>query len=144
MPSLRDDLLAFFRGFPKSLKPVGENDADIVLVSDEVKKPVPLDSLVEVLGFLSEYADDVTREGDDLVYRTYDIYRHFAEWAKKHGVETSISVDWAIEFVREARLRKAGEAYEVVLKYIVYLIKPKTVPLDEVLKALHDGKEIKG
>ena len=136
MSGLWDDLLAFFRGYPKSLRPVGETDADIILVSDEVEKPVPPDSLVIVLEILSEYADDVTREGEDLVYRTYDIERHFADWAREHGVETSIDVNWDIELVREARLRKVGDAYEVVLKYIVYLIKPKTVTPDEVMKAL--------
>ena len=132
-------LEAFFRGYPRSLKPAAENDAHVVLTSDEQKLCIPPNLVVEVRRFLSEYADDVTYEGSKIVYRTYDVGSDFAAWIQKHGVKTDIISGYDFEFVREARLTGTRDVREVRLKYTVYLIKPKTVSFNEVVKTIGGG-----
>ena len=132
-------LEAFFKGYPKSLKPAAENDAHVVLTSDEQKLCIPPNSVDEVQRFLSEYADDVTYEGSEIVYRTYDVGSDFAAWVQKHGVKTDIISGHDFEYVREAMLVRTRYVREVRLKYTVYLIKPKTVSFNEVVKNIGGG-----
>ena len=118
--SVEEEIIDFVGRNPRSLKTVTENEGEIILVGDEIRKT--LKSVKELKEFLNYFADESFDENGDDVYR---IYKHvgsdFASWAREEGIETDLNVNYDFEYLKEIRIRKNCE---VVLRDVVYVIKP--------------------